>query len=703
MKKRPNQSQEKRQSLRERAEKLVAGKHVNLDDLSKTDILTLIHELQVHQIELEMQNEELRRSQSALEESRNKYSDLYDFAPVGYFSLNENGLILEVNLTSATLLGIERKDLIKQPFVSYVAKDKASLFYTYLKRLLETATRQTCELKILNRNISIYVQLEGIAIFEGDGNGRFSHFRIAMLNITERKRMEKELSAEKERLAVTLSSIGECVITTDTEGRILLINAVAETLTGWGQEEAVGRPITEVFQIINENTRQPYENPVEEVMKTGKISRFSGNTILVERDGTERIIADSSSPIRLKDGTIIGVVLVFGDITNSIIMERELLMTGRLESVGVLAGGIAHDFNNLLTVILGNISLARFYAKPGDRVFERLIEAEKASLRATGLTQQLLTFTKGGAPIKKTTSIAKLLEDSVKFALMGSNVRCEFSISDDLWPVEVDEGQINQAINNLIINANQAMPEGGVIKLIAENITIGAENTNPLIKDGKYIRISVEDHGPGIPKEHISRIYEPYFTTKGKGSGLGLATTYSIIKKHNGYITVESEVGVGTTFYIYLPASDKKILDKKEVEGGLIKGQGKVLIMDDEESIRDLVSNILVGIGYKVEFAKDGAEAIELYKRARESGQPFDAVILDLTIPGGMGGKETIKRLLEIDPEVKAIVSSGYSNDPIMAEFSEYGFMDVIAKPYRIEELSRALHQLIMRNSEARS
>jgi PAS domain S-box-containing protein len=529
-------------------------------------------------------------------------------------------------------------------------------------------------------------------------DGAILHSVSVQKDITERKRMEEALAAERERLAVTLRSIGDGVIVTDAQGRVTLINKVAETLTGWTEEDAIGKPLSEVFYIINEDTRECCENPVERVLETGGVVGIANRTVLIAKDGTERIIADSGAPIHDREGTI-GVVVVFRDVTERRRMEEELQKMERLESIGVLAGGIAHDFNNILTAILGNISLARMYTDL-DRIFERLAEAERASMQAQSLTQQLLTFSRGGAPIKKTVSIAELLRDSVSFALRGSNARCELSIPDDLWSVEVDEGQISQVISNIVINADHAMPRGGIIKVRAENVTIGAEDAIPL-EDGEYVKIYIEDRGIGIPKENLDSIFDPYFTTKQKGSGLGLATSYSIIKNHEGHITVESELGAGTTFHIYLPASPEAVpTEKKEAEEKPIMGEGRILVMDDEKHVRDTVAAMLNSLGYKVTTSVDGAEAIELYKDAKESGQPYDAVIVDIVIPGGMGGRETIQRLMEIDPEVRVIVSSGYSDDPIMADFSRYGFKGAIAKPYKTKELSEVLHRVIMGAAE---
>jgi signal transduction histidine kinase/ActR/RegA family two-component response regulator len=399
-------------------------------------------------------------------------------------------------------------------------------------------------------------------------------------------------------------------------------------------------------------------------------------------------------PILDDTGNLVGVVHTISDITEKRRIESELLKIEKLESLGVLAGGIAHDLNNLLTGVVGNISLARLYDNLADKD-RRLAEAEKSAMLIKELTQQLLTFSRGGAPILQTAAIGDLLKDSATFMLRGSNVKCEFSIPDELLPVEVDEGQMDQVINNLVINSKQAMPEGGTVRISAENTIIGAEPVLPL-EPGAYIKISIQDEGTGIAKKHLERIFDPFFTTKQAGSGLGLATSYSIIEKHNGHITVESRIGVGTTFHIYLPASPAGALIEEQKENEKpIMGDGKILVMDDEKHIRDLASDMLDKIGYKVITTIDGTEAIELYKEAMESGNPFDAVIMDLTISGGMSGKEAVQKLIEIDPEVKAIVSSGYSNDPVMADFGKYGFKGVVAKPYKIRELSEVLHRAI--------
>jgi PAS domain S-box-containing protein len=516
--------------------------------------------------------------------------------------------------------------------------------------------------------------------------------------IAERKRAEEALAAEKERLAVTLGSIGDGVITTDTTGNIVLLNQVAEQLTGWPHAEAVGQPLTTVFRIVDEKTRGPCDNPVEEALHTNDVVNRTHHTILRARDQVERLVAESAAPIRTQNGKVIGVVLVFRDMTERRRIEEELVKADKLESIGVLAGGIAHDFNNILMAIIGNTSLAKMYARPDDeKVYTRLINAEKAVLQAQNLTQQLLTFSKGGSLVRKPSSIVELIKDAIDFSLRGSNVRCELFTEENIYSVEVDEGQIGQVINNLIINADQAMPDGGVIEVHVQNVTVESGNTDPLLplQKGQYVRIAVTDQGIGIPEEDLSKIFDPYFTTKKKGSGLGLFTCYSIIKKHDGHIAVESHRSTGTTFYVHIPASYRQVHRHERQTPVHSAGHGKILVMEDEESIRDVTGEMLRHFGYEVAFAREGAEAIEMYKHAMDAGQPFDVLIMDLTIPGGMGGKEAVRKILDIDPQAKAVVATGYANDPIIADFRQHGFCDRIAKPYKSEELHGILHRVI--------
>ena len=519
-------------------------------------------------------------------------------------------------------------------------------------------------------------------------------------DINQRKKIEQELFEEKERLAVTLSSLGDGVIATDTEGRVVLINGIAERLTGWLRTEAVGRFIDEVFFIVNVETGEPKENPVSKAIRANNIVGLESGTVLVtkQREGC-RYVSASSSPIRDRDGIIIGVVLVFRDITELKKLEEELLKVQKLESIGVLAGGVAHDFNNLLTSIMGNISLSSLPDISDDKVKQRLLEALRACHKARDLSSQLLTFSKGKSlDSKAATNLEKIIRDTVSFTMSGSNVDFQFAVNDKLWAVEVDEAQISQVISNMIINAAQAMTNDGKITITIENVDAKNEKGIPLT-EGQYVKTTIADQGIGIPREYISRIFDPYFTTKQAGSGLGLATSYSIVKNHGGYIAVDSELHVGTSFYIYLPARGSAVTMESRINAVIKRGSGRVLIMDDKLEVREAAGEMLSHIGYEVEFARDGSELLRTYKSAKQEGRPFDTVIMDLTVPGGMGGKEAIEKLLIFDPDVKAIVSSGYSSDPILEKYEKYGFKGVLPKPYEMEKLSDVLHYVLSQNN----
>lgn len=411
-------------------------------------------------------------------------------------------------------------------------------------------------------------------------------------------------------------------------------------------------------------------------------------TLAQYREGLEQQVSIRTAELKASNDTL------RVQVDENARIEEELFRARQLESLGLLAGGIAHDFNNLLAAILMNTTLAKKYSPPDSKAHLRLEGVENACIRAKDLTQQLLTFSKGGAPVTKVTSIADLIGDSARFVFRGSKTRCSFLLCEDLWPVEVDEGQISQVIHNLAINADQAMPDGGTVVISTENIVI-PPGSRLSLTPGRYVEISVKDSGTGIEKEQLSKIFTPYFTTKKSGNGLGLATSYSIINKHHGLIEVESEVGTGTTFRIYLPASDRVVPEAGKRVEEEINGSGRILVMDDDEFVLSVTGEVLVNAGYQVGYAPGGAEAIEMYLAAQAADEPFDLVIMDLTIPGGMGGAEAIKKLLEIDPDVKAIAASGYAQGAIMSDFKCFGFRGVLAKPFQIDELCRLVHRVI--------
>jgi PAS domain S-box-containing protein len=514
-------------------------------------------------------------------------------------------------------------------------------------------------------------------------------------DITDARRATAALFEEKEQLLTTLESIADGVIATDASGRITLMNPEAERLTGWSWTEAEGRPLGEVYRVEPEHELDVRPDLVFTVVATGEVVKPSGAVMLRRSDGTERLLDELAAPIRDAEDEIVGVVIVFRDETAHRRMEEQTLRSQKLEALGVLAGGLAHDFNNILTGVMGNVSLALRQIPEEHPTRERLVEAERALGRARGLTQQLLTFARGGSPVMRPTSISELVEEAVSFALAGSDVGFELELPDDLWAVEVDDGQIGRVLQNLVLNAEEAMPDGGTILVRVDNRAMGPGNDHSLL-EGRYVRISVRDHGVGIDPEQLPRIFEPYFTTKDHGSGLGLSVCYSIVNRHQGALVVESEPDAGSTFFVYLPAAELDVEEVSDVVQAPLTGTGRVLVVDDEEMVRDVASAMLTHLGYRPSTVADGAAAVELYSREAEAGRPFDAVIMDLTIPGGMGGQEAVRWLLSMDPDVRCIVSSGYSDDPVMADHRAWGFRGVMRKPYRVEDLARALQAVLV-------
>jgi PAS domain S-box-containing protein len=521
---------------------------------------------------------------------------------------------------------------------------------------------------------------------------------VAAVDLSELKRAEAALAAEKERLAVTLRAMTEGVITTDTQGVVQFMNRAAAELTRQEPAGVVGRHMAEVCALKDTRSGQGITLPISRVLTEGSLVDLPAHTSLVSRDGTTCLVEGCCVPVRDADSKLVGMVLVIRDVTVRQRFEEELQRASRLESIGILAGGIAHDFNNILTAIMGNITLALLDGEALTKVERYLRDAERATLRARDLTQQLLTFAKGGDPVRAAVLLPEIITEVAQFALHGSRVKCEFDLPAGLWLADADKGQLGQVVQNLVINATQAMPEGGTIRIGARNESVAVDSRRPLTS-GDYVRISVADTGTGIKAEHLAKIFDPYFTTKQQGSGLGLTTVYSIIRKHNGHIEVESELGRGTTFYFWLPARREEQLDLPEDRVDATKPlQGRVLFMDDEEPIVQMASLLLQRLGFEVEQARDGAETVQKFTAAHEAGRPFDLVVMDLTVPGGMGGRDAIEELRQIDPGVKAIVSSGYSSDPVLANYRAYGFRGMVAKPYKIDDFTRVLRE-VMRES----
>jgi len=643
----------------------------------------------------------VRRQLSELEGAETHIRSVIDNILDGMITVDDSGVIRSMNPSAEKMFGCRDNEMIGHNLTRLVPKryesehDSKPVVCNWTELMGRTGG-STLALGRTRKHVTFPVEMSLSEMIIDQ-----QRVYVAMVrDVTERKRFEQQIAAEKESLGVTLRAIGDGVITTDVNGKVIMLNSEAEKLTGWSSKEGIGRPLKSVFDVTIDLAAQA------KVQKSGYRSEAQSillnlpeNVTLTSRDGNERVIEQVASPIRDSKNEIAGVVLVFRDITARQRAETERRKAETLEQLGLLAGGIAHDFNNLLTAIIGNISLASVLLPPNDEMAERLDDAKNASLRARDLAQQLLTFARGGTPIKKTASIGKLIQDTVSFSLRGSHNRSEFEFGANLSSAEIDAGQISQVIANLVVNADQAMPNGGTLHVSCENFSYSA-TTTPAVPDlaaGDYVRIRIRDEGVGIPAKYMKRIFDPYFTTKPKGSGLGLATAYSIIKNHSGLMTVESEVHVGTTFTIYLPAAlDQEMpVEAPRTFTPAMPGTGRVLVVDDEDAIRDLVEFTLTRLGYKVWQAATALEGVNIYREKFEADERFDAVILDLTLPGGIGGKEALKKLIEIDPTVNAIVSSGYATDATMSRYQDFGFRGVIAKPYEAAELGKIVHDVI--------
>ncbi|MDH5585647.1 MAG: PAS domain S-box protein [Nitrospirota bacterium] len=635
------------------------------------------------------------RVRNRLTELQSQYSSLVDSAHEGIISADLHGTIVSWNPAAESIFNFQPEEIIGQSILSLLAEGYRDIYRKGLEDIsygesVSHPIQKPLELTGLRKSgeaFPLEISLTNWKV------GLDTHYGFILRDISDRKYLEQSLVDEKERLVTTLQSLDEGIITTDREGRITFFNPLAEQITEWIHQDALTRPLQEVFRITQENSPQRVESGLQFSPASSALTEPNSPLHLITKHGLQRTISMREAPIRDHSSHLMGTVIVFHDITDQHRHQDEQQRISKLNSLGVLAGGLAHDFNNLLTTILGNVFVAKLRMVPQDPLAQNLEQAEQACLRAKELTQQLLTFAKGGAPIKTSIAIGDLLRKSAIFALSGSSISCHFDIPNDLWPLDADASQLRQVIQNITINARQAMSESGHFSIRVENARLPVPATLPssTLHTGNYVKISFEDQGAGITDQELPNIFDPYFTTKAGASGLGLATAHSIIQQHLGHISVQSTVGKGTTFTVYLPSSYSSAgVDRRTIP----KGRGRILVMDDEQSIRRMVEDALTQFGYEVTAAQDGQEAIDLLSAALRSGKTFDAILLDLTIPGGMGGKEAIQHLRRLDPQVKAIVTSGYSDDPIMSDFQAYGFQDILIKPYKISDLAKTLESL---------
>jgi two-component system, cell cycle sensor histidine kinase and response regulator CckA len=474
------------------------------------------------------------------------------------------------------------------------------------------------------------------------------------------------------------------------DAKTIYINEAAKKILGYSLEDYLNEDKFYAKYILPEYYPR-FLQEIEE-LKGGKNFVKKMVLAITAKDGRTVMMEFTVIAVRDQKGKIVYIEALGSDITAREFMEKEMAKAQKLESIGLLAGGIAHDFNNILTAILGSISLAKLEVRSPNMLRERLSQAEEHCLKAIALTNRLLTYSRGGNPMRKTSSLSKILKEAAIFSLSGKNNKCKFDFADGLWSAQIDEEQMHQVVHCLVTNASEAMPNGGTIEIVARNVRISIDQVPPLMA-GNYVKWYVQDHGVGIPKEHMRKLFNPYFTTKPMGNikGLGLAICYSIVQTHDGLIAVDSEPGAGTTFTVYIPAVDEES-DEKKPDGKKETGtKHKILLIDDEKILLDVASSMLKHLGYEVTTAQSHNEALDIYGKAKETGQPFSLIIIDLTIRGDEGGEAALRRWLTIHPEVKAVISSGYSRDPVIEEYWKYGFADAIAKPYTLAELEKTL------------
>jgi PAS domain S-box-containing protein len=678
-----------RTSLLKQAQDLISKHPAAIENIPATDIKQLVEDLQVHQIELEIQNEELRRLQQDLEKARDKYSDLYDFSPVSYFAINEKGIILEANLTAAVVIGVEREFLKGRPFTDFIARDDQDVFYRHRRTLCETMTGQTCELRIRGgQGSEFYALLESIVVQAGSKKGNL--IRTVVTDIHARKRAEDALRESEEKYRLLVENANDAIFIVQ-KGRIKFANQKAKQL---GNDLGVDLDRVPFEQYIHPDDRPMVLDRHERRIKGEKPPTGYGFRLVGHEDQELWVVLNA---VQINWQGKPATLNFLKDITLERKLEKQLQLSQKMEAVGTLAGGIAHDFNNLLMGIQGRTSLMLLETDPSQPQFEHLKEIENIILRATRLTKQLLGFARGGKYEVKPTDMNDLIEKSSQmFGRTKKEITIYEKYQDQIWTVEIDRSQIDQVLLNVFVNAWQAMPAGGNLYLQTENEILD-ENFAGVhgVRPGKYVVISITDTGIGMEEKTLKRIFDPFFTTKEKerGTGLGLASAYGIIKNHDGILMAESARGQGATFRIYLPASEKPAIEELRVDQNILTGSETILLVDDEEMILDVGAQILEKLGYEVFTARHGREAIEVYQQNK---QKVAMVILDLIMPK-MGGGETFDRLKEMDPNVKVLLSSGYSLGGQATEILKRGCDGFIQKPFNMKDLSEKLRQIILK------
>ena len=620
-----------------------------------------------------------------IKSSEEKFRTLFDHAGDGIYIADMKGTIIDANPMASDRLGYSHDEIVGMSFTEFIAHDDIPGVVAGLKELWSTGStfRELSGLSKEGKRIPAEINGQTITISGAKA------LLVTSRDITERKEAERALRNEKERLDVTLNNINEGVIVTDLKGVVVLANISAAVLLEKQKEELLGIRLQEVYRLQDPTTGEETESAITATLRTGLVS--TTYRVPFKSEAWKMLINESASPI-FEGEKMVGAVLAFHDVTIEKNLEEEIAKAARLRTIGTLAGGIAHDFNNVLTIIMGNVELTRKSGMSRSEADKWFNDMSHALERAKDLSNQLLTFSKGGAPVRKYIELEDLVNETIGDVFDAHDVHYEVKFPHNLGKVNIDEGQIKQALLHIMRNAREAMPQGGLLDVSAVHSYVDGESI--FLAPGEYVHVRIKDSGTGMPVSELNHVFEPYFTTKQNHTGMGLAVAYSIVKAHNGHISIESETDMGTTVHIYIPSVKMEPPMEQSPDGSLPqKCSLKVLVMDDEEMIRDVASEMLMDLGHSSDCVYGGQEALEQYANAMASGSPYDLVIMDLTIPNGMGGKDAIAELLKIDPGAKVIVSSGYSNDPVMSDYRNHGFRYVLPKPYRMREFETAINQ----------
>jgi PAS domain S-box-containing protein len=673
-------------------------------DKERQELLNELQGLKEELARLKETASEYKLQYQAIKETKDQLNIAFEASMDAIVATNQEGKITLFNQAAEELFQYSSQEVIGQPIKILLRENIGDIHQGKMDKFLSKDIGQCGH---IGKRTERTFRRKGGSLFEaeiGMSGGRSSGKRMmiaSIVDITERKKIEADLKKSENQYRLFLQNFTGIAYRGNIDSSPEFYHGAVKKITGYAvQELLTGNPLWK--NIIYPEDLPSFENDLQKLRNDTRYSSRKEYRIL-HKNGQIRWVQeyvtnrcdDTGRPVYY-EGTIY-------DITDHKHTETELIKMINLESIGTLAGGIAHDFNNLLMAVTGYISLAKTRLHPEDKAYTLLSEAERISFLGKDLTQQLITFSKGGEPSKKIISFHKLIKETAEAVLSGSNIKCKYILPENLYQTEGDGAQIRQVVNNIIVNAKEAMPRGGTITVRAANVFVKPVDSIPL-PEGEFVKISIEDKGIGIAEENLSKVFDPYYTTKilgaQRGMGLGLAVVYSILKKHNGCVTVDSARHAGSTFHLYLPAYKKESKIRSIHKKTSKNTKGKILFMDDEQVIRDVAEQIIRGIGYEPVMASHGIEAIELYRHEKESGERFEAAILDLTVKNGMGGKETLKELIYIDPDIKAIISSGYTDDPVIGKYNDYGFIGAITKPYKAKELKELLEKVIRQEAE---